>query len=310
MSKELWDKKYLPTKLEEYIFQNDEQRELIQDFIDKKTFNHLILAGRAGTGKTSLAYLLKSELGVEDIDFLKIDASEETGKSVIVNKVNDFINTMAMSADFKIVLLDEADRLSGAAQDSLKGMMMEHSDNARFILTCNNPRKLIEPLYSRCIRIDYDQLDKDQMTMRFATILKKEKVKTTLDIIDEYVENCYPDFRHLLLTAQASVRNGGLKPFAETVTDTTEFMVKALEFIEQDDWTHARDYLSEHIIDDKFVECYDFLASYLHGVGKFERDEKKWKAGYCIIADHLYRHAFVADPEINFTACLIRLSEV
>lgn len=309
MAKELWDKKYIPKQLKDYIFQNNEQQEMIYSFIQNKSFNHLILAGRAGTGKTSLAYLLKNELCIDDMDFLKVDASEQSGKDIIINTVDSFINTIPISNDFKVVLLDEADRLSTAAQDALKGMMVEHSDNARFILTCNQPHKIIAPLYSRCIRIDYDQLNKDQMTMRFAHILKNEKIETTIEIIDNYVEKCYPDFRHLLLTAQASVREGILKEFNETITETTEFMVKALDFIEQNDWQKARNYISANMPDDKFLECYKFLSDYLHGIGKFQEDTK-WKAGYIIIADHQYRHAFVADPEINFTACLIRLSEI
>lgn len=310
MTKQMWDKKYLPVSIDEYIFQDENQERLIREFVKNKNFNHLILAGKAGTGKTSLAYLLKHELNVDDVDFLKIDGSADTGKDNITITVRNFISSIPMSSDFKIVLLDEADRLSKAAQDALKGMMVDYADNARFILTCNSPNKLINPLFSRCTTLTYDHLDKNLMALRFGKILKKEKIKVdAIETIYDYVNACYPDFRHLLISAQNSIVDNKLAPYSETITEATEFMVKALEFIESNDWNKAREFLSSNVPDEKWEECYRFLYDYLHNVGKFE-DDNKWKQGIIIIADHLYRHMTVADPEINFTSCLIKLSEI
>ncbi len=310
MTKEIWDRKYLPSKASEYIFQNSSHQELISKFINEKTFPHLLLSGHRGTGKTSLAYLLKSELHIEDIDFLKINASDENNVDTVRSKIKDFISSMAMSGDFKIVFLDEADYLSAAAQAILRNMMEEYSDNAKFILTCNKPQKIIPELKSRCLEIKYDALDKDEMTIRFGVILKNEKVKISdLDLLDEYVNSCYPDFRKLLITAQHGVKDGVLQPFHNMLSDTSEYMVKVIGYIESDDWVSARTFLAENVPDDKWEECYRFLYDYLHEIGKFTT-QKNWKAGIVIISDHLYRHAFVADPEMNFAACLIRLSEV
>jgi DNA polymerase III delta prime subunit len=215
-----------------------------------------------------------------------------------------------MSYDFKIVFLDEADRLTPEAQDALKSLMEEYAANARFIFTSNKPHKIIPELKSRVFEIEYKTLDKDEMMMRFATILKQEKIKVKdLDIIDEYVDQCYPDFRKLLITAQASVRDNTLPPFKQVLSDTTEYMVNVIKFIERDDWNNARTYLASNIPDDKWEECYRFLYDYLHEIGKFT-DTRKWKAGIIVVSDHLYRHAFIADPEMNFTACLVRLSEI
>jgi len=310
MAKEVWDRKYLPKSVDEYIFQDDNQKEIILKILEEKNFQHLLLSGHRGTGKTSLAYLIKQEFGLDDVDFLKINASDENNIDVIRTKIKGFISSMAMSGEFKIVFLDEADRLTPSAQDSLKSMMEDYSDNARFILACNRPHKIVPELKSRVLEIEYKALDKDEMTLRFAKILKKEKIHVQdLDIIDEYVNNCYPDFRKLLITAQFSVKDGVLPPFKSALSDTSEFMVRAIDFIENDDWKSAREYLASNTPDDKWEECYRFLYDYLHEIGKFT-DDKKWKAGIVIVADHLYKHAFVADPEMNFAACLIRLSEV
>lgn len=311
MSKDIWYSKYLPKKISDYIFQDESQKELITKMIEEKNIPHLLLHGHRGTGKTSLAYLIKSELQIDDIDFLKINASDENNVDVVRSKIKNFISSMAMSSEYKLVFLDEADYLSGNAQGILRSMMEEYVDNARFILTCNKPHKIIPELKSRCTEIQYSTLDKDAMTLRFAHILKKEKIKVEdIDIIDEYVDRCYPDFRKLLVVAQGSIKNGSLQPFQDNVTtDTTEHMVTIIDFLEKDNWERARTYLSENISDDKWDECYQFLYTYLHEIGKF-KDTKKWKAGVVVIADHLYKNSFVSDPEINFAACLVRLSEI
>jgi replication factor C small subunit len=310
MAKQPWDMKYLPSTVDEYIFQNAAQKETIIKILEDKTFQPLILSGHRGTGKTSLAYLIKSEYGIEDSDWLKINGADENDIGTVRVKVKSFVSSMAMSFDFKIVFIDEADRLSASAQDALKGIMEEYKENARFIFTTNKPHKIIPELKSRCFEIEFPSLDREEMTFKFATILQKEKINVTdLEILDEYVNNCYPDFRKLLITAEQSVRKGTLPPMSNVVSDTTEFMVTAIEFIESDNWEAARTYLAANVPDDRWDECYRFLYDYLHELGKF-KDTKKWKSGIVIIADHLYRHGFVADAEMNFAACLIRLSEV
>ena len=304
-----WELKYLPKSVDEYIFQSDYQRRIVDKILEDKDFTKLLLSGHHGTGKTSLAYMLKHELGVDDIDFLKVNASKNTSKSFIETKVDQFVSVMPMSSPFKIVFFDEADRLSPEAQDALKGVMDESMENARFIFTCNQPRKIIDPIKSRCVQIEYKSLDKDEMLFRFASILKAEKVKLDEKVINEYVDNCYPDFRQLLLCAQASVKDGVLQTFEASVSNTAEFMVSIIDHIETGNWTAARTFLATHVPDDGWEGCYTFLYQYLHEIGKF-KDDDKWAAGIVTINDYLYRHQMVADPELNFAAFMIKLSEI
>ncbi len=147
------------------------------------------------------------------------------------------------------------------------------------------------------------------MLFRFASILKAEKVKLDEKVINEYVDNCYPDFRQLLLCAQASVKDGVLQTFEASVSNTAEFMVSIIDHIETGNWTAARTFLATHVPDDGWEGCYTFLYQYLHEIGKF-KDDDKWAAGIVTINDYLYRHQMVADPELNFAAFMIKLSEI
>jgi replication factor C small subunit len=311
MSKQLWYTKHTPKTIEEYIFKNEDTKTQILSYFENKDIPHLLLHGSAGTGKTSLAFLIKEIFQMDDADFLVINGSDENNVDTMRSKVQNFISAMPLSFDYKIVFVNEADGLSAGAQKILRGKIEDYSDNARFIFTCNYPNNLTPELRSRFTPIKFDSLDKEEMLMRFATILKKEKVKIdSLDVLDEYVDNCYPDFRVLLTTAQAAVRNNKLMPFSSAnLTAASEHMLGIVEFITNDQWDKARTYLAENIPDNKWEDCYKFLYDYLHEIGKFT-DTKKWKAGIVVIADHLYRHSFVADREINFASCLIKLSEI
>jgi DNA polymerase III gamma/tau subunit len=131
MAKQLWSIKYRPKTLDDYIFKDDNHRALVERWVTEKNIPHIFLKGHRGTGKTSLALLLKNLLEVEDSDFLSLNASDDNNIETIRNKVKNFISTFAYGP-FKIVLLDEADGLTPAAQGTLKSMMEEFSDNARF----------------------------------------------------------------------------------------------------------------------------------------------------------------------------------
>lgn len=308
--KELWSLKYRPKTLDEYIFKDESHRQLIERWVKEKSIPHILLKGHRGTGKTSLALLLKDLLGIEDMDWLKFNASDERGVDTIRTKVKNFVSTFALG-DFKIVFMDEADGLTPDAQKTLKSMMEEYADNARFIMTCNNPNKIIPELSdSRTQVIEYKSLDKDAMTERAAIILSKEKVKTSIENLEKYVDGCYPDFRKLVETLDKNSHNGVLLDYDEASQEINEWELVLVQMIEGNSYTSIREAMSAVTSDDEWEQVYRFLYDNLHELGKFKGDFDKWSQGIIIIGDHLFRHSQVADPEINAAAMFLRLGNV
>lgn len=307
MAKELWEIKYRPKSVEDYLFQDDKHRELVNKFISEKTIPHLLLNGHRGTGKTSLAVVLKNELEIDDSDFMVINASDENNVDTMRNKIKGFISTYSMS-EFKLVLLDEADYLSQSAQALLRNMMEEYANNARFILSCNRGNKIIPELKSRCFEILFKRMDKTDMLERLAIILKAEKVKVNLRTLTTYVDMAYPDMRKAIQLIQNNSLDGILQEPSE-IDPSTEVNLKVVELMEANKYSSIREAISGNMSDDDWEQLYTFLYTYLHEIGKFS-DEKKWKAGIIILAEHLYKHSLVADPEINAVAMFLRLGDI
>jgi len=307
MAKELWETKYRPKDISEYVFQNPKHEEVITKYIEEQSMSHLLLSGHRGTGKSSLAWVLKHELNIDDSDWLKVNASDENNVDTMRNKIKGFISTFAMGS-FKVILLEEADGLTPPAQKILREMMIEYADNARFILCCNYPNKIIPELKSRLFEIPFKKMDKDDILEKIAIILKKEKVKVDLATLEAYIDISYPDMRKAIQLVQNNSIKGVLMPPPEVAsTDETNFKIVGL--MEADKYAAIRDVLAAGMDDDDWDQMYRFLYETLDGIGKFE-DSKKWKAGIIIIADHLYRHSHVADPEINAMAMFLRLGDI
>jgi replication factor C small subunit len=304
----IWDIQFRPAKLENYVFKDEQQKSLIESFIVQQNIPNLLLFGHRGTGKTSLALLLKTYLKIDDVDFMTINGSDENGVDVMRNKVKNFVSSISSSA-FKIVFIDEADYLSQEAQAILRNMLETYADNARFIFTCNKIGKIIPELRSRCVEISFPSLDKEDIIEKLLIILQKNKIKVnSLEDVESHVTAHYPDMRKMILSIQQASKSGTLESVAEG-DENLESFVKIVSFIETENWDAARKYISESFSKDSFEECYKFLYSYLHEIQKFT-DNNKWKSGIVIIADHLYKHSLISDPEINFLACLIRLCNI
>jgi DNA polymerase III delta prime subunit len=310
MLKDLWAIKYRPKTFDSYIFQDEHQKVIIEQFVVDKSIPHLMLIGHRGTGKTSLAFVLKNLLGVDDYDFMHLNASHDNSVDTIRHKVTTFASTIP-AGDFKIVLLDEADWLTAAAQATLRGILEDEDmvKNVRFIFTCNHPQKIIPEIHSRCQDFKFKTMDKEQMLGIAAEILISEHVKVgSEELLQKYVDLASPDLRKLINLLQKNTVGGKLQEPA-TNDASMEYQLELLDLIDSGNWERARELVCENVEGDDWMEVYRFIYDYIHEVGRF-KEVKKWKQAIVIIADHLYRHATVGDAEINFTACIIRLTEV
>ena len=81
----------------------------------------------------------------------------------------------------KIVILDEADSMTEAAQQALRRTMEIYSNTTRFALACNNSEKIIEPIQSRCAMLRYSKLTDPQILAKLLDVCEKEKVEYTED---------------------------------------------------------------------------------------------------------------------------------
>lgn len=303
----LWFEKYRPKTISEYIFHDPILREKCSEWIAAKSIPHLLLAGQPGTGKTALALLLITAMDLDESDILTINASTERGVDMIRDKIVNFAATSPMGK-FKIVHLEEADRLTPEAQDAMRRFTEEKSDVVRFIMSCNHSNKIIPPLHSRFHEFTFKTIDKIDATEYIATILAKEKVKFTIQLVDKYVESCYPDIRKMVNTVQQYSINGVLRE-ADSNSTSFDYNLSLLPLLQQGEIMSARKLVCANIPPDELENVYRVLYDNIELIPKF-KDVTKCDEAIFAIADHLYRHTFVADPEINLAALFIRLQQI
>ena len=143
MEHSLWVEKYRPDELTNYIG-NEHLRSKVQRYIDDQDVPHLLLYGKAGTGKTTLAKLIVKNI---ECDYLYINASDENSVDNVRFKIRAFASTVGFK-DMKVVILDECDYLTPNAQAALRNVMETFSKHCRFILTCKYVERVIAPIQS------------------------------------------------------------------------------------------------------------------------------------------------------------------
>ena len=132
MSHSLWVEKYRPKDLSTYIG-NEHLKSKVKVYLESEDVPHLLLYGRAGTGKTTLAKIITGNI---DCDTMYINASDENSVDAVRVKIRQFASSVGFK-DLKVIILDEADYLTPNAQAALRNLMETFSKHTRFILTCN-----------------------------------------------------------------------------------------------------------------------------------------------------------------------------
>jgi replication factor C small subunit len=293
MQHTLWTEKYRSQTLDQYIG-NDELKTTIQSWITKNDIPHLLLHGKAGTGKTTLAKLITKNI---DCDMMYINASDENGIDTIRDKVKSFASTSTFQP-LKVVILDESDYLTINAQASLRNIIETFSAKTRFILTCNYVERIIEPLQSRCQSFKIETLSKKSIAHHLTDILDVEDVRYNLPDIAAIVTNSYPDIRKIINVTQQNVIDGKL---ILTKIDTKFDISDVVKLIQgKDAFKSVRQYLVDNNISD-FEPMYRALY-----------DELGKDNGLITmtLAEYQFKHATVVDKEINFMACIASIINI
>jgi replication factor C small subunit len=302
----LWVEKYRPRTLEQYVFQNETHRQAFTRMVRDKSIPQLILAGVQGTGKTTLAQILISAMDLDPADICTINASHERGIDTFREKIYNFATSMALGR-FKIVHLEEAERLTPEAQDALKAFMEEVSDSVRFIMTTNHINKLIPPIRSRCQEYTFRAADRLDVTEQMIYMLRDEHIHFKMEALDAYITAGYPDIRKIINLLQQHAVDGTLTE--AKAAGSGEWRMELINLIASDDWEGARKLACANVTTEEWEALFKYLYENIASSPKFNKKDK-WEEAITLIAEHLYKHTFVADPEINAAALFIRLGQV
>jgi len=296
----LWVERYRPSGLEGYVG-NEHIIQKVNIYIENNDVPHLLLHGEAGTGKTTLAKIIVNAI---DCDYLYVNASDERGIDTLREKIRGFAASVGFRT-WKVVILDESDYLTRDAQAALRNLMETFSKSTRFILTCNYPEKVIDPIQSRCQTFEIIPPTKKDVAKRLNDILINEGIQFEMQDLAVIVNSGYPDIRRVINAAQRQVINGRLVIDKQSSIEST-YSEKIVDILKSGVDTKSKFTQIRQILADSKVRDYTKLYSTL-----YERvDEYAGnKVGTTIvnIAEAQYKDSLVVDKEINVMAMFVNI---
>jgi len=291
----IFNEKYRPKTLDELILSND-LRQKFQEYIDKKEIPNLLLHGNSGTGKSTLVQILLENL---DCNTLVINSSLETGIDTIRDKVYNFVMTKSFYT-WKIVVLNEVDRLSGNAFDSLKVLTEEFYKTCRFIFITNSFSKIPTFLLSRFSIYEFKFSNFEDVKKRILYILNNEKIKYTEKELDLLIKSTQGDLRQLINKIQKHTINGELKISKDILLeDNIQKVILALIKKGDNESLNKIRKLIDTTYNFDYISAYNYLYNNAEQLGT----ERTIGDIILSIAEYTYRDSFCLIKPINFCAC-------
>lgn len=211
----------------------------------------IILSGPSGTGKTSAAYVIaKTLLGdaYNSHNFTISNGSDERGIDFIRHELKTLMRVKPIDCDRKIVLIDEADGLTPAAQDAARQIIENYAENALVILTVNELEKIRPAIKSRCTIYNFTPINADDGARRLWDILRDVRIE------DGVVEGWTPHLKTLVDEMDGDLR--GCINLLESLPKTKNALEDRIVTIQSNEFEDS----AQLILDDEFMKMRNNLV--------------------------------------------------
>ena len=181
MESKPWVEKYRPSKLNDVVL-DTYNRKILENIIKTGHFPNLLFYGPPGTGKTTTIINLINSYQENKNEkhkglMIHLNASDERGIDIVRNQIANFVNSMGLfNKGMKFVVLDEVDYMTKNAQQALKYLLQNYSENVRYCLICNYISRIDESLQNEFIRLRFNQLPSNEINLFLTKVAKFENL--------------------------------------------------------------------------------------------------------------------------------------
>ena len=301
----LWVEAYRPNTIEDCILP-ESIKEPFRNFVKSGEVPNLLLCGKPGTGKTTIAKALIEDL---DADCLFINASKDGNIDMLRTTVQDFASRVSFEGKRKFVIMDEADSLSHKTQESLRSFIEEYSRYCGFIFTCNYKNKIMEPLRKRLIQVDFkfpkEKSDEWKLLIRKAlsvckNVLTEHNVKFVDKAVLLHITKNYPDMRTIINELQHYSKRSSIIDEGLITSVHKNGIEQMIKYLIEKDFTKTMAWVDENT-DVDFMTIVEELDDH------FSKQDMK-KENYPIFILHLNEHdaknSIVSSQTLNLKAML------
>jgi replication factor C small subunit len=292
----LWEFKYHPKTFDEIIL-HDSVKNVLSKAINEMP--NMTIAGPPGCGKGTFMSVLTQ---VNDIEVFRLNGSDTNGVDDIRYRVKPFAEAHGFNDTMKLVYINEADRLTTAAQDMLRDLIEKVQDITRFILVCNYPERLTDEIKSRCPLVIFPDPPIKEVVLKCIDILKQEGVEYDNKDVVSLVRSTYPDIRHTINMLKFNV-NDGILSSKLNIISVNEVYQEVLNAVLTKDPSNVRKVLRSNPID--YTKLYSFLYEKL-----MDSTDSVFSNDFIAtieIAEGAYRNDIVAIKEINFMNVIFKM---
>lgn len=303
-SETTWFQAYRPQSIRDCILPRN-IKTTFQKFVDKGEIPNLILAGRSGVGKTTVAKALLNEMGY---DSMFINASLNRNIDLLRAQIAQYASAVSFTGGRKFVILDEADYLNPqSTQPALRAFMEEYSSNCGFILTCNYINRILPPIQGRCSVIDFtvpkDEIDAllKATIMAMKNILDNENIQYDIKAVAVLVKTLFPDIRRIVNELQRYSVTGKIDTGVIAGLRDESFD-KLIASMREGKFNDMRVWVGEHADLD-----FSTLIGKLYPLIETQIESRTIPSLVLTLNKYDYQNSFVVNKEINTVACLLEL---
>lgn len=178
-----WNAVGRPAEIHEIVGQKDFTDDA-KGWIENSSYPEaLLFVGPSGIGKTSAARVIGMKMLGEhgyDTDFYECNASDDRGIDFVRVFLKQAATTAPYQGDRKVILLDEADGLTPAAQDAVRQIIENNTGNCLFIFTANEGSKIRPAIKSRCVVYQFKPINPDEGSKHLFNVCEKVGVPNSI----------------------------------------------------------------------------------------------------------------------------------